>query len=157
MEKRLNAKLIKETLRKKHLTQNDLASHLGVGHTTISHYMGGRLIPSPERLQEISGFLDIPTGDLWEDSGNEAQEILEKVFGVSDITPKRLIERVLMEYSGQMICAYENLFDENDGELGNVDQSIKDKVLETCYHVWARYAVQLRKLNNANKESIGQP
>lgn len=57
---------LKEARKKRNVTQKELAEAIDIDRTAISHYENGRMIPSLERLVEISKVLDVTLDELVE-------------------------------------------------------------------------------------------
>ena len=57
---------LKESRKRKNITQVELAAAIDIDPTAISHYENGRMTPSLERLVQISQVLDVTLDELVE-------------------------------------------------------------------------------------------
>ncbi len=62
---------IKEIMREKGVTSIELADKVNVTRTSISYIINGRVMPSIERLEQISKVLGVRITELFDDSHEE--------------------------------------------------------------------------------------
>ena len=83
VQKRLQAldvgENIRKILKKKNLTQKDLAEATGIARQQIQRYCTGKNLPNPKRLKEIADALEVSIMDLYEAEGVEMtdDEVIE--------------------------------------------------------------------------------
>ena len=65
---------IRNILKKKNLTQKDLAEATGIARQQIQRYCTGKNLPNPKRLKEIADALEVSIMDLYEVKGTEMTE-----------------------------------------------------------------------------------
>lgn len=65
---------IRNILKKKNMTQKDLAEATGIARQQIQRYCTGKNLPNPKRLKEIADALEVSIMDLYEVKGTEMTE-----------------------------------------------------------------------------------
>ena len=70
---------IRKILKKKNLTQKDLAEATGIARQQIQRYCTSKNLPNPKRLKEIADALEVSIMDLYEAEGVEMtdDEVIE--------------------------------------------------------------------------------
>lgn len=86
---------IKELRKKRGLTQQQLASRIGVQHAVISKYETGKIEPSLAQLKLIASTLDVEVIELIDDAVNEISDFLLNVQGL----PKNQVDEVIRQYN----------------------------------------------------------
>ena len=54
------AEKLREVMKEQNLSQSDLSRLTGIGRSSISQYLSGRNIPSPQRQEDIAVALKLP-------------------------------------------------------------------------------------------------
>lgn len=62
------------------LSQNDLATHLGVSRATVSYWCKGSTAPRMDKIEEISRYLNVSVYDLTHRPDAAKDEMIQKIF-----------------------------------------------------------------------------
>lgn len=71
---------IRKHRKAKKMTQKELGSLLGVGHTTVSSYEVGRIAPDQDMIFELANIFGVKVDELFPDSYVEPNDTLEKAL-----------------------------------------------------------------------------
>ncbi|NJP37155.1 helix-turn-helix domain-containing protein [Alkalicoccus luteus] len=71
---------IKKHRKERKMTQKELGDRVGVGHTTISSYEVGRIVPDQDTLFMLAGVFDISVDDLFPEKTVQPDEVIQKAL-----------------------------------------------------------------------------
>ena len=136
MEKQLDSKLIKKSLKERKINQTKFAEYLGVSRSAVSHYLSGRVNPTGDKIQKISEMLGIPESELY----------IKTVINENDVS------MALAEYTARIINELNYNLD-----LIECNINIKQKVNDIILRLWATIAPDLKKGKHINTSCPDAP
>ncbi len=129
MEKQLDSKLIKKSLKERKINQTKFAEYLGVSRSAVSHYLSGRVNPTGDKIQKISEMLGIPESELY----------IKTVINENDVS------MALAEYTARILNELNYNLD-----LIECNINIKQKVNDIILRLWATIAPDVEKGKHIN-------